>query len=203
MSVFSVKLIQSIPYKGNPLELISNEWHFSGTEPTSATEWSALAQAVWNVQSKLCKPGTALRLVHGYGYGSGSNVNVWSGDFTSGGTTTGIGPATSLVVGANDPCPPQCAVLIRGQCGVSGNTGKPIYSCKYIHGVSETAGGGGAITTYNGSDATILAPLLNGSLPGGATWCSPAGVVVTTAVIRPFVTTHQIKRRGKRPRRGA
>lgn len=203
VATFGVKLIQRLPYKGNPLEEISNEWWFNGSEPGNAADWTALAEAVWHIYSRLMRSTSPIRLVHGYGYGSGSAVNVWSGDFTAGGTTEGLPPGSpNLVVGPNDPCPPQIALLIRGRCGQS-TKGRPVYSCKYVHGVPELAGGGGAIVVYNGSDVDILAPLLDGTLPGGAVWASPKGAVVTTAVIRPFLTTHQIKRRGKRPRRGA
>jgi hypothetical protein len=205
MARFRITLVKATPFRSEVEEEWGNSYWLSGTEPTSATEWSTLAQAIWAIEGAFVNTSTVTtHLVHGYGYSAGSDVNVWSGDFTAGGTTAGIVPAgNGWTTPTTEKMPLAVCALIRMQCGISTHTGKPRYIMKYIHDIPLGLGGGDHVPVVAAGGLTLLASLHDGSLPGSAQVCAPDGTLATSAIMKTYSTTHQIKRRGKRPRRGA
>lgn len=204
MSTFKITTVKATPYKSETEEQWSNSYHLSGTEPPDAATWATLATALWDIESLFMPTSPALtHLVHGYGYAPGGTVAVWSGDFTGGGGSAGIAPVGGGMTGAEGQLPLQTALLLRAECGLSAHTGKPRYVMKYIHGVPGGSGEPEATPGINGTGAAGLAKFTSGTLPGGVVLCAPDGTLCSGVIARPYYTTHQIKRRGKRPRRGA
>jgi hypothetical protein len=205
MATFRITLVKSTPYRAEAEEEWSNSYYLSGTEPSDATEWVALADAIFAMEGGFINVSTVTtHLTHGYGYSPGSDIAVWSGDFTAGGTSAGVAPdGAGWTTPTTEKLPLAVCALIRAECGLSTSTGKPRYIMKYIHDIPAGLGGGDHVPAVGGTGATRLASMTDGSLPGGAVLCAPDGHLATTPVMRPYSTTHQIKRRGKRPRRGA
>lgn len=205
MATFKITLIKSTPYRAEAEEEWSNTYHFSGTEPGNATEWEAFGLAVWAVEGMfLYAVGGKSHLTRLYGYSPGSDAAVYVGDLTAGGTSPGVVPAGG---GMNHtgPVPQDLSVcaLLKFQCGLSAKTGKPRYIMKYLHDQGTGTGTGDATGGASGAGVAALGTMYDASLPGGAVLCAPDGTHATSGVLAPYYTTHQIKRRGKRPRRGA
>jgi hypothetical protein len=205
MAVFKLTTVKATPWRGEAEELWSNSYHFSGTTPGTATDWTTLATAVFLSEGKFMYIGSPrTHLVHAYGYNPGSDIANYSGDFTAGGTATGIAPvggASSIYEGPEQPL--QICALLRWECGISAHTGKPRYLIKYIHDVPGNGSNPDSIGTIDSTGTAALASFTNGTLPDGAVLCAPDGTIASPGIIKPYYTTHQIKRRGKRPRRGA
>lgn len=77
------------------------------------------------------------------------------------------------------------------------------YLRKYYH-TGRGSNASGLLDTIDGTAKstaeTQLLKLTNGTLPGAATYCRPNGALATNPfTLDPFVRTHQLKRRGKRP----
>lgn len=181
-------------YRGAPEEW-SNTYDFTGTLPTSDTDWKALAVAVYTTEKTILKP--SCELVRAYGYRPDSNVSVAQIDFTVGTPLTPDGTLT--IASAEREFSGDQAATVRAQIGVS-STGKKVYIRKYYH-----AGGLGSgtpdviVTAMQTAMATHFNTLLAGSLPGGSTLCGPAGQTPFNVLASPLVTTRTLKRRGKRP----
>lgn len=205
MATFKITLIKRTPFRAEAEEEWSNSYHLNGTEPANAAAWATLAEAIWAMEGAFIYTGNVnTHLVRAYGYSPGSDVATYVGDFTAGGTTVGINPVGGAYThnGPEQAMLNQC-VLLRFQCGLSTKTGRPRYVMKYIHAVPV---GYYANETTNGlaaAGATALASMYNGTLPAGVVLCAPDGTECTSGILSPYYTTHQIKRRGKRPRRGA
>lgn len=202
MALVKITLVQRALYKDRP-EDFSNSWHLDvSAAPSTGQGWTDLMTAVWNVQSRFQSGGQNVRLVHGYGY-DGSNTHAdGSIDFTGGIATAGLIVAANGFAGGN-PCPMEVCVVLRGHCGSSPTTHKPRYSMKYLHAVvQDPTTVGKRPPTTTGQDVA-LATMLDGTLPLGAKWCAPNGTLVTDAHSLPYLGFHQLKRRGKRPTRGA
>jgi hypothetical protein len=205
MATFRITLVKASPYKTEPAELWANSYYLSGTEPSDATEWVALAEAIWGIEGSFIQvEDVRTYLTHGYGYAPGSDIASWSGDFTSGGSSSGIAPTgTGFTNTHGIPTPIDNCALIRMECGISSHTGKPRYVMKYLHDVfCDSTNLNGSLPLSSEGTAN-LALLISGALPGSAQVCAPDGTLCTNATMRPYLTTHQLKRRGKRPRRGA
>lgn len=205
MAIFRLTLIKASPYKTEVAEEWSNSYYFDGTEPTTATLWDVFARAVWAQEGEFIQAARLrTHMVHAYGYSPGSDVAVWSGDYTAGGTSAGIVP-TGLAVDVSTVYIPTIDVcgLLRWQCGLSAHTGKPRYIMKYIHdvfGLSTEPNEHPVITSVG---TAALAHFTDGSLPGAGILCAPDGTHASGGIYSQYLTTHQLKRRGKRPRRGA
>jgi len=204
VATFKITLVKGTPWRGELLEEWSNSYHLAGTKPGNAAEWSALAQAIWAFEGKFVNiQPIRTHFIHGYGYHEGSVVNEWSGDFTAGGQNPGIVPAGGGYFNADfQPSPLQVAALFRWQVGLSPRTGKPRYLFKYIHDVPSHDAGPDTPGGARAEGIAAILSLTDGTLPGGVVMCSPSGVIASPGHLATWYTTHQIKRRGKRPRRG-
>jgi hypothetical protein len=200
-----ITLVKASPYKTETAELWSNSYHFTGTLPANATDWTALANALWALEGAfITNDLTKTHLVHGYGYAAASDVATWSGDFTSGGTIPGTVPVGDGFTDAGQGrAPIQVCVLLRMRCGTSSSTGRPRYVMKYIHDVLRGAADVDHVADISGAGTAKLGHFIDGTLPGSFAVCAPDGTPCTAVQMAPYLTTHQIKRRGKRPRRGA
>jgi hypothetical protein len=103
-------------------------------------------------------------------------------------------PNGTLSLGGVGVHPEEC-VLAKSRIGPKR------YAFKYYHGA---CGQGGQMDDTLGSQATLinsqLVKLTDGTLPGSATYCRPNGALLTAPFrCDPYIRTHQLKRRGKRP----
>lgn len=205
MATFKLTTVKASPFRGTAAELWSNSYHFSGGVPADAAAWSALALAVWAVEGRFINAGTIItHLVHGYGYPTGAPPAGWSGDYTGGGTNPGMDPVGGGLANSSfTSAPLEACAMLRFQCGISTSTGKPRYIMKYIHDVPNHDLGPTQLGGVTANGTAAINSLWNGSLPGGVVLCAPNGDHATQGHMDPYYRNHQIKRRGKRPTRGA
>lgn len=189
----SITIVKEFSYRGK-LEEWSNNYHFLGTPPASDTEWQALGQAIFNLEKPFL--GQQVRLVQIYGYSPLFTVSVAQIDLHLTSGTPFIGTRTTNVT---DRLAGDQAVMLRAQVGNSVK-GKKVYIRKFWHGSAASTtdpdqAAGDVVTAMNNAGGKLT----DGTLPGGAKWCSPNGVVGVTPQASPFLTTRTLKRRGKRP----
>lgn len=205
MATFKLTLVKSTPFRAEAEEQWSNSYHLSGDEPADGPSWANLARAIWAMEGAFIYTGNInTHFVRAYGYAPGSDVATYVGDFTAGGTNAGIVPVGGGYThnGVEQAMLNQC-VLLRFQCGLSTKTGRPRYVMKYIHAVPVGYYANEQTNGLAAAGATALSSMYDGTLPGGVILSAPDGTHCTSGILAPFYTTHQIKRRGKRPRRGA
>lgn len=188
----SITINKVMPYRGKQ-EVWSNKYHFSGTTPTSQSNWEALATAIFNLEKTFLQG--SVRYAGFLGYEAGNDHAIAQRDYYAEGGTLVTG-STGTASGADMP-PGDAAVWVRWRTPGKTSKGKTIYLRKYFHGVRHNA------DSLQLDDRYALeaygAAMIAGSLPGGVKVCGPQGAVASVPVVSPFITTHTLKRRGRRP----
>lgn len=186
----SITIVKTFTYRGQP-EKWSNTYHFSGDTPANATDWKALADAIWAEERKVVV--SDVKIAAAYGYAAGNENSVFQVDYTVPPNTQTLGVWTSTPADPGD-----VAVWVRWLTPDRNSRGRPIYLRKYIHGVAQ-----GTTDTVNSAARTDLqtyaAKMIDGTLPGGFRVCGPQGAVASAPFVSPFVGYRQLKRRGRRP----
>lgn len=194
----SLVIVKRGSYRGSPEEW-SNKYHFSGTIPTSAVEWKALADA-W-IQLEKPTMHTSVSFVRAYGYEPGSDRKGGHADFVLDYTAAPNTPVVGTNTGfAGQLMPGDVAATVRWSTPDFNARGKRIYCRKYLHCVFQNPAvpdqiQPSVLTLYN----TYAAACIAGSLPGSAKYCGPQGAVLSAPIASPYLTTRTLKRRGKRP----
>lgn len=179
-------------FRGRSAEEWSNSYILTGGPPADAAAWDTLFDAIWDVERTVLN-GTARRW-HAYGYDApeyAPGVHAVRGKSFESGT-----PAYGIMTNANPQAPLDMAAVARWRAG---NTvkGKPFYIFKWFR--AQHINGADAGNPNAGPMATNLAPLSNGSLPGGRRLCRPSGTLATTTpFVRPQLHSRDVKARGKR-----
>jgi hypothetical protein len=201
---FGCTMIKSFTYRGIPEKWV-NDYSFNGTPPADSSDWLAFATALAAVEGAFFTGNYGCEIIGAYGYLGDSTISAATVDFTDGGTVAGITPSgDALDSPGTTIAPPQACALLRFPTGQRSSLGKTTYTFKYYHATVTLAGSSGGSTAWISPEtsAPLLAKFTNGTLPGGAVLCTPSGHDVIGAQTRPYVTTHQLLRRGKRPSRG-
>lgn len=188
-----ITIIKEFQYRGAAEEW-SNTYNFNGTQPTTDADWKALALAIYASEKTLYTARCVL--VRAYGYEPGNLHSIAQIDFTVG---TPLRPPGTLSGAVGDPMAGDQAAWIRAKVGVS-STGKKVYIRKYYHdGMVENGGDPVMVAGWQSNAQAHAVLMLGGSLPGGATWCSPSGAAGTLPSHSNWPTVRTLKRRGKRP----
>lgn len=189
----SITLIKRFTYR-DTLEEFSNKYHFSGTVPSDAAGWKALADAMILAEKPTVQ--ASVRFIRAYGHVAGNEVSVWQHNY-AGPPDTSV-PGT-MALGAQRDVPGDAAAVVRWYTGELTEKGKKIYCRKYLHGAVADASDVDEIgATQKAALATWAAKLIDGTLPGSVRYCGPQGATLSAPAVMPYLTTRTLKRRGKR-----
>jgi hypothetical protein len=201
---FRITLVKVSPYNGAP-EKWANDYDFAGTTPADPAAWLAFAEALWAVESNFIQAfAVQTYLVHAYGYAPGQKVNSWSYDFTAGGESNGLGPDGGVYAETGGTgAPMSVCALGRWLTGEYSKKGRPTYLYKFWHDVWISGATPDKLNIGSPGAGSIMAQFTNATLPGAAVLATPDGTPVpNTGILKIYSTTHQLKRRGKRPKKG-
>lgn len=192
-----ITIVKRFTYRNAPEEF-SNSYHFSGTVPSDAAGWKTLADAIITAERPTVIAD--IKFVRAYGYVAGTIASVAQIDYTQAPNTLLSGTKTITAQIA----PGDAAATVRWLTPDTNSRGKKIYLRKYFHGVEVQAGtSDAACDMVNPAQKalwlTFANKMIDGTLPGGFTYCGPQGAVASAPAVAQFVTTRTLKRRGKRP----
>lgn len=195
----SLTIIKQFSYRGNDEEW-GNTYFFTGPEPSSDTEWKALADAV--IADETAIYDSTVEVVRAIGHKAGDSVAVWGYDYASG---SGAVPGTFTGGGTGDRCSGDVAVWVRWHTDQLTSRGKPIYLRNYFHGAYAVGTSATTRDQVHADQRTALEAL-------GAAWnagytvdgtdrerTGPHGVTGGTVASSAYLTTRTLKRRGRRP----
>lgn len=195
----SVTLIKRQSYRGDALEEWSNKYYLTGGVPASDADWLALVNAL-KTQEKTVY-GAHVTVVRAYGYSDDAlNADsVYQRDMVAAtetvvGTLSGTGGIRTQV---------ETAAWVRWKTSRMAR-GKAIYLRKYFHGVYASSTGGAEDTP---SAAWVTAAtafglkMRDGTFLDGRTVRArgQTGETFLGHNVSTWLTTRELKRRGKRP----
>lgn len=189
----SITLIKSFQYRSVPEEF-SNRYHFTGTAPADEAAWTAIAQALGELEMAVFSSDVSL--VRAYGYASDGTDAVATIDFTAAPLSPLAGTAGPIGVQA----PGDSAMVCRWRTARVNSKGKPIYLRKYFHAVGRDTGDPDSVNATQLTSLQAFAEnVLTAWTPTDAVLAGPDGVTPTNPVALTYITTRTLKRRGKRP----
>lgn len=189
----SITIIKRFQYRGADEEF-SNKYHFSGTVPTSSAEWKTLADAI--IAAEKLATSSLVKFTRAYGYVAGSNLSVAQIDYKAlGAEVTG----QYAPIGNTQQVAGDIAAVIRWLTPGVTSRGKKIYLRKYMHGIYSDLDADKLAADQRTKLATFAAKMIDGTLPGSATYCGPQGATASMPEVAQYLTTRTLKRRGKRP----
>lgn len=170
---YSVRLVKTFAYEGDPVKQWSNRYFFDGGAPTDSTAWYALMDAI-SAAERPCY-SSAVHQLAAYGYAPNSGVAVATKAYSVAGTL-----ATSGLVAT----PGDCAGVLRQATTKRSVKNHPVYVFSYFHGVywQATPGDPDALATTQKTALENLGAAWNTGLTVGARTykrCTPDGHLVT------------------------
>jgi len=186
-------------YRADTAEEYSNQYHLSGSVPSSDANWLTLIDALI-AQEKTIYPSNTV-VVRAYGYDSDAEdaTAVYVKDYLAGG---GSGTPGTLTVGTNVRCPGDAAVWVRWGTSRFNSRGKRIYLRKYFH----PAYSSGASTPDIAISAQLTALGNFGVKMRDASFAESRTIrsrlhaeTIVGSAAGDYITTRTLKRRGKRP----
>jgi hypothetical protein len=188
MANMRVVLTKEFTFRGRP-ERYSNGYTFTGgtASPTNAADVSAAVLALINIEKAFHAVGC--KFVYAYGGQQGSDA-VYVEEFAS--------PQVGLLSEAQ--MHPETVILLQAKIA------RRRYLTKYFH-TGAHIGGSGVTTkdaaptgTFKTTIESNMAKLTDGTFSGGMRACAPNGALpVEPFLLDPYLRTHQLKARGKRP----
>jgi hypothetical protein len=192
----SVVLIKRFLYRGANEEW-GNRYHLTGADPADAAAWHTLINAIRDGEKAAST--SRVSFVRAYGYNSGAAVSTYTLDYSAPGegiqTGGAFAPTLSSTCGR---CPGDCALLVRWTTAKRNTLGRTVWARKYYHDVY-TDNNDAIFAAQRTLWLTFGGLMTGGTLPGGRVLCLPDGTVAGACTIPTYVTTHTLKRRGKRP----
>jgi hypothetical protein len=178
---YSIRLVKTFPYRGDPVKQFSNRYYFDGGSPGDDSAWHALMDA-W-VGAEAGVHWTSVHIVEAYGYAPGSKVAVASKAYTQAG---GMSSAGAEVM------PGDCAAVLRQATTKRSIKNHPVYVFSYFHAVARALSPttpdtlfGPSLTAYDSYGAALM----NGITVGGRTYkrTTPDGHAVTGHLVDGFI----------------
>lgn len=189
-------LEKSFSYRG-AREHFQNVYHLD-IQPPSTADWSALADAVWNIEKGFQTSDVQLEWAYGHNPGTPPTL-VWERDYAPVGEG---GLPGSLVPAAGDvSCPGDVAAWIRYGTTQKSKLGKPIYLRNYYHSIYHSSGAPDTIAANQKAGLESFGTaFVNGFSVNGLTYrrAGPRGAVAQNHVVSQWATTRTLKKRGKR-----
>lgn len=194
---WSIRLDKTFSYRGSG-EKWSNRYHFDGSNPADATEWTAICNALVTAEKAVLPSNTSIVYVAGYTSDTGAAV------FTRDYSVSPDSPVTGTFSSANPRAPGDAAAWIRWWAGQYNSRGKKVYLRKYFHGVYTS--GAATPDTLDSSQKTAMgtfgALLMNGLTVSGYSTRHIAdkdGHAAQSYNVVTYITTRTLKRRGGSP----
>ena len=203
-TVCGVNLIKRFPYRGDANEEFSNFYWLTGSIPSDATAWKALADALI-AQEKTVYPA-AVSVIRAYGYNDTEGRRgiddedtapaVWSYDYLLASSSV-----AGTYGGAFVTVPGDVAYFAKWKTSRLNSKGKPVYLRKYFHGGGASSGNQDLVAPTLVTAVTALTTKLrDGSfLDGRLVRSANNAETFITSGCGPYLTTRTLKRRGKRP----
>lgn len=198
-SLVRITLIKKFTYRGDVNEEFSNQYALTGSIPSDATAWKALADALIAEEKKCYTSVVAVVRAYGYSDDAEDAPSVWSYDYAAG---TGAVAGTLSPSGTWTQAPGDAAVWVRWKTSRTNTNGKAIYLRKYFHGATFAyATSPDTVTTSQRTALDNLGTKLrDGSFLDARTIRSRTHAeTILSSGSSPYVTTRTLKRRGKRP----
>lgn len=190
----SITIIKRAKYKGVDEEF-GNTFHFSGTQPADLAAWKTLADALIAAERPIYPAD--VEFVQAYGYNAGSELSVAQIDYRV--SPNVLLNATGAFTGGGRQSL-EVASTVRWPTPNFTSRGKRIYLRKYLHAMwaKSYPDYDQLLATQSTAIATWAAKLIDGTLPGTFKYCGPQGAVASAPQVNGFLTTRELKRRGKR-----
>lgn len=194
MPVIKVVLTKAFPWRGRNEEW-SNGYHLSVDTVPDRAGFDTLIRAIWTgTEAPILASQT--QLVKSLGYVDPAGVSTHSFTYGAYGSGTALGATGVGFGGTTGLVHPETCFLAKANAGRT-TKGRNRYVMKYYHSLAGPPGD--SATTQYSTMNPLLTKLINGTLPSGAKLCAPDGYVCTGISLDPYMRTHQLKRRGKRP----
>jgi hypothetical protein len=197
MSAPGIVLVKAFKYRDNAEEEWSNGYHLNGDAPANGTEWQAQIDALVALEQEVLASTVTYRRAYCYDNFDGTHASVYSHSWED----ATYPPVGSISAADVELEPGINAVVCRWDTGRRNIKGRPVYLYKYFHGVfpsgdpaSPDAVWSNQLTAAQTFAAAVMAP--------GDVWQGmggPDGAFPVSSHANPFVGSHQLRRRGKRP----
>lgn len=127
----SIKVFKTMPWRGGT-RTYSNRYHFNGGTPADSSHWTTFADAVAADEAASLPDST--HVVEIIGYEAGSDLPVFSKAYST------VGGASTA---SWEPCPGECAALVKYQTTARTSKNHPVYLFNYYHPAYVAPGGPG------------------------------------------------------------
>lgn len=195
----SITIVHKFTWRGDTNEEWQTTYHFDGATPSSDVRWKALADAI--IASEKTIYTSQVKVVRAFGHEPSNKIAVWGYDYENG---TGAVSGT-LAVPSGTYMPGDIAAWLRWRTAAKTSLGKPIFLRNYYHGVYDNG------TALGTSTDQLATPQKTAMEAFGAAWvtgfsdgvathhrCGPRGAVGSVPQASTNLTTHSLKKRGKR-----
>jgi len=178
---YSIRVVKTFPFRGDPVKQFSNRYFFDGGAPTDATAWHDLMDAVTTAEKAIYP--AIVHIVAAYGYGPSSGVAVASKAYSLAGTVSGTGSSYT---------PGECAAILRMATTKRSTKNHPVYVFSYFHAAMYNTASNDPDTLLAAQKTAIESygnSWLNGITVGARTYkrTAPSGEATTGRVCDPFI----------------
>lgn len=196
-AVVGITLIKVFTYRDDSHEEFANQYWLSGDVPANGTDWKALADALIAQEKTVYTSLAAVVRAYGYDSDDPAATAVWSYDYQGAGQAV----AGTLALGTQVLCPGDAAVWARWKTSRLNSKGRAIFLRKYFHPATHTAASNDAVgATQKTALEAFATKLHDGTFLDARTIRSRTHAeTILSSGASGYVTTHTLKRRGKRP----
>jgi hypothetical protein len=178
---YSLKIVKSFLYRGDPVKEFSNRYYFDGAAPADGAAWDALSDAVVALEKTIYY--SPVKIIAAHGYGPSSEVAVNNKTYSQAGTGS---------FGAASTPPGDCAAVLRMATTKLSTKNHVVYCFSYFHGVLQPASGGSADDILAAQKTAMEAygtAWLSGITVGARTYkrCTPDGHLTTGRAVDGWI----------------